>query len=175
VEGKRVIRSLDGVAPKIHPSAFVSEAAYIVGDVEIGERSSIWPGVVIRADNGRIVIGPGTCIQDNSVVHGDDDVEIGANVVIGHRVLCHAGIVGDGALIGNGAIVNDGVRIGAGSLIASGAMVVERVEIPPESMVLGVPAKVRGKVAERHTELIRMTAAHYVAKGERFKGQGNLE
>ena len=170
-----MIRSLDGVAPKIHPSAFVSEAAYIVGDVEIGERSSIWPGVVIRADNGRIVIGPGTCIQDNSVVHGDDDVEIGANVVIGHRVLCHAGVVGDGSLIGNGAIVNDGVRIGAGSLIASGAMVVERVEIPPESMVLGVPAKVRGMVAERHTELIRMTAAHYVAKGERFKGQGNLE
>ncbi len=170
-----MIRSLDGIAPRIHPTAFVSETAYVVGDVEIGERSSVWPGAVIRADNGRIVIGPDTCIQDNSVVHGDDDVAIGANVVIGHRVICHAGYVGDGALIGNGAVVNDGVRIGEGSLIASGAMVIERMEIPPGSMVLGVPAKVRGEVAERHSDLIRRTAAHYVAKGKRYKAQGGLE
>ena len=81
--GGNLIKSLDGKSPQVHPSAFVSEAAYVIGDVEIGEGSSIWPGVVIRADMGKIKIGSNTCIQDNSVVHGDADVEIGNRVVIG--------------------------------------------------------------------------------------------
>ena len=170
-----MIRSLDGVAPRIHPSAFVSEFAYVIGDVEIGESSSVWPGTVIRADAGRIAIGSRTCIQDNSVLHGDADVEIGDGVVIGHRVLCHAGVVGDGALIGNGAVVNDGAEIGAGSLVASGAMVIERMKIPPGSMVVGVPARIRGPVQERHTRMIAATAAGYAEKAERYKRQGALE
>ena len=170
-----MIRSLDGVMPQIHHTAFVSESAYVVGDVEIGENSSVWPGTVIRADNGKISIGANTCIQDNSVVHGDDDVTIGDNVAIGHRVMCHAGSVGEGTLIGNGAVVNDGAEIGEGSLIASGAMVIERMQIPPRSMVLGVPAKIRGEVANRHSQLIQSTVDHYVLKGQRYKRQGDLE
>ena len=140
-----MIRSLDGKSPKIHPTAFISETAYIVGDVEIGEGSSIWPGAVIRADAGKIVIGRFTCIQDNSVVHGDDDVHIGDRVVIGHRVLCHAKTVGDGALIGNGCIVNDGAEIGEGSLVGSGAMLIENTKVPAGAMAVGVPGRVRGR------------------------------
>ena len=114
-----MIRALDGIMPKIHDSAFVSEFAYVIGDVEIGPGSSIWPGTVIRADMGAIKIGKFTCIQDNSVVHGDSDVLIGDNVVIGHRVLCHAAIIETRCLIGNGAVLNDGVKIGTGSLVGS--------------------------------------------------------
>ena len=167
-----VIRELDGKKPRIHPTAFVSEAAYVVGDVEVGAGSSVWPGTVIRADAGIIKIGSNTCIQDGSVVHADDDAFIGDNVVIGHQVLCHAKRVGEWSLIGNGASVNDGVEIGEGSLVASGAAVIERMVIPPGSLVLGVPARVRGGLQDRHRELIRMTVEEYIEKGARFKSNG---
>ena len=170
-----MIRSLDGVTPKIHPTAFVSEFAYVIGDVEIGESSSIWPGAVVRADTGRISIGKYTCVQDNSVVHGDADVAIGDNVVIGHRVLCHAKTVGDRVLIGNGTTVNDGVEIGEDSLLASGSMVLDNMEIPARSLVVGVPGRVRGQVEERHVELIKNYCEIYIQKTERYRRQGNLE
>ena len=96
-----LIRNLGDKKPLVHPSAFISEAAYVVGDVEIGEGSSIWPGTVIRGDSGKVTIGKYTNIQDNSVVHGDDDVEIGDYVTIGHRVLCQAKYIGNLSLIGN--------------------------------------------------------------------------
>ena len=128
-----MIRSLDGKMPKVHPTAFVSEFAYVVGDVEIGEGSSIWPGAVVRADSGKITIGKQTCIQDNSVVHGDADVVIGDNVVVGHGAVCHARKVGDRVLVGNGATVNDGVEIGEDSLIAAGAVVLDKTVVPAGS------------------------------------------
>ena len=104
-----MIRSLDGISPQIHPTAFVSEAAYVVGDVVIGEGSSVWPGSVVRGDMGRVTIGKYTNVQDNSVVHCDTDTTIGDYVTIGHRVVCHAKSVGDRSLLGNGSVVNDGV------------------------------------------------------------------
>ena len=170
-----MIRALDGKSPDIHPTAFVSEAAYVIGDVEIGEGSSIWPGAVVRADAGKITIGKYTNIQDNSVVHGDADVVIGNRVVVGHKVLCHARIVGDRVLIGSGSTVNDGVQIGEGSLIAAGAMLVEGMVVPPESMVVGIPGRIRGNVQERHDEVISATCDAYVEKAQRYKGQGDLE
>ena len=170
-----MIRSLDGKSPKIHPGAFVSEAAYLVGQIEVGEGSSIWPGTVIRADKGKITIGRNTCIQDNSVIHGDADVLIGDGVVIGHRVMCHAKVVGDRSLIGNGAVVNDGVEIGPDSLVASGAMLIERMQVPSKSMVVGVPGKVRGEIQERHLDLIRGTSEHYVEKAALYRREGNLQ
>ena len=170
-----MIRELDGKRPVIHPTAFVSESAYIIGDVEIGEGSSVWPGVVIRADMGKIAIGRHTCIQDNSVVHGDADVAIGDRVVIGHNVMCHANRVGDRALIGNGATVNDGVQIGEDSLVASGATLIDNMVVPASSLVFGVPGRVLRTVSERHAELIRTTCDHYVEKAQRYKRQGNLE
>ena len=169
-----MIRSLDGITPKIHPTAFVSEAAYIIGDVEIGEGSSVWPGTVIRADAGKIVVGNFTCIQDNSVVHGDADVHIGNNVVIAHRVICHAKTVNDRVLIGNGATVNDGVNVGEDSLLASCTMVLENTNIPPKSLVVGVPGKIRGDVQERHTNLIKYTCESYIALAKQYRSQPDL-
>ena len=170
-----MIRSLDGVSPRIHPTAFVSEFAYVIGDVEIGAGSSVWPGAVVRADMGSIAIGERTCVQDNSVVHGDADVVIGSDVVIGHRALCHARTVGDRVLIGNGATVNDGVEIGEDSLLASGTMVVDNMVVPARSIVAGLPGRVRGEVEERHLELIGWYRDIYVEKTERYKRQGLLE
>ena len=170
-----MIRSLDGVTPRVHPTAFVSEAAYVIGDVEIGEGSSIWPGAVVRADMGKITIGRHTCVQDNSVVHGDADVVIGDDTVIGHRALCHAKEVGDRVLIGNGATVNDGVVIGDDVVLASGTMIVDNMSIPARSIVMGVPGRVRGQVQQRHIELIKFYGDIYVQKAERYKRQGDLE
>ena len=169
-----MIRSLDGIFPKIHPTAFISEFAYVIGDVEIGEGSSVWPGAVIRADMGKITIGKFTCVQDNSVVHGDNDVVIGDNAVIGHRVLCHAKNVGDRVLIGNGATVNDGVEIGDDCVLASGTTVLDNMEIPARSIVMGVPGRVRGEIEDRHVELTKYYCDIYIHKAQRYRNQGNL-
>lgn len=166
------IRGLNGKTPRIHPTAFISEAAYVVGDVEIGEGSSVWPGAVVRADSGSIVIGKRTCIQDNSVVHGDADVAIGDDVVIGHRVLCHAKTVGSGTLLGNGCVVNDGVVIGAESLIGAGAMVVDGMEIPPRSVAVGVPARVRRPVTDDDLARIKTYRDIYIRNTAAYKREG---
>ncbi len=170
-----MIRTLGDKTPKIHPTAFISEFAYVIGDVEIGEGSSVWPGAVVRADMGRIVIGNHTNVQDNSVVHGDADVEIGDYVTIGHKVLCHAKTVGDRAVIGNGATLNDGVEIGEYSLIASGTMLVDNVQIPPRSLVVGSPGKVLREVGERHLERMKWYCDVYMEKTKKYKAQGDLE
>lgn len=170
-----MIRSWNGKMPQVHPTAFVSEAAYVVGEVEIGENSSVWPGTVIRGDTGKITIGKNTGIQDNSVVHSDEPAFIGDNVSIGHSVVCHATGVGDFVLIGNGAVVNGGAEIGAYSVIAAGAVVLENAKIPPRSFVVGVPAQVKGPVTERHIEMIKGVGEHYVERARSYKAQGNLE
>ena len=153
----------------------MSEFAYVIGDVVIGEGSSIWPGAVVRGDSGRIVIGKDTCVQDNSVVHGDADVVVGDRVVVGHKVLCHAKSVGDRCLLGSGAIVNDGVEIGEDSLIASAAMVVENMKIPPRSLVVGLPGRVKGTVKEHHTQQIKWLCDSYIEKTRTYKRDGSLE
>ena len=170
-----MIRSLGGKTPSIHPTAFISEAAYIVGDVEIGEGSSIWPGTVIRGDTGKITIGKFTNVQDNSVLHGDDDVVIGDNVTIGHRVMCHGRNIGNMVLIGNGAILNDGVLVGEESVIGSGSMILENMDIPEKSIVVGMPGRVRGTVKEKHVDMIDRIAAGYAIKARKYKSEGNLE
>ncbi len=175
MKGDNVIRSLDGISPRIHPTAYISEAAYVVGDVEIGEGSSLWPGAVVRADMGKITIGKFTCVQDNSVVHGDNDVVIGDNVVIGHMVLCHAKTVGDRALLGNGSTINDGVEIGEDCVLASGTVVLDNMEIPARSIVVGIPGRVRGEIQQRHAELSKYYCDIYIHKAERYKRQGNME
>ena len=170
-----MIRSLDGIAPRVHPTAFVSEFAYVIGDVEIGEGSSIWPGALVQSDGGTIIIGKYTSVQDNSMIHGDAGVVIGDRVVIGHLVVCDAKRVADRVLIGSGAKVYGGVEIGEDSLVASGAIVSENMIIPPLSLVVGVPGRIKGTVAERHTKTIKSLCDSYIHKTERYKRQGNLE
>ncbi len=167
-----MIRSLRGKTPVIHPTAFISEAAYVVGDVEIGENSSVWPGTVIRGES-KIVIGKNTCVQDNSTIHSERrGATIGDFVVIGHNVMCHAAIVGNGAALGNGAIVNSDAEIGDYCVIAAGAVVRDGDKIPANTLAVGVPAVVKGPVAEQHAERFRWTAAHYVELGQEYKAAG---
>ena len=170
-----LIKTLEDKTPLVHPTAFVSEAAYVVGDVEIGEGSSIWPGTVIRGDMGKVKIGKYTNIQDNSVVHGDDDVEIGDYVIVGHRVMCHAKYIGDQSLIGNGAIINDGVIIGKNSVVGSGTMVLENMDIPERSIVVGMPGRVRGEIQQKHLDLQVELADIYSNQAKRYKKEGTLE
>jgi carbonic anhydrase/acetyltransferase-like protein (isoleucine patch superfamily) len=169
------VRSLGGKTPQIDPSAFVSEAAYIVGDVVIGPRSSIWPGAVIRADSGQIRIGEGSNVQDNAVLHADADASIGDGVTIGHGVVCHARTIGNGCLIGNGAVLNDGVELGENCLVAAGATVTENQQFPDRSLIRGVPGKAIGTIRDRHAELQKYAAEAYVRRIPRYKGEGDLE
>ena len=117
------LRSFNGKSPRVHPTAFVSEAAYVVGDVEIGPYSSIWPGTIIRANVNKIVIGAYVDIQDNCMVHSDSDAYYGDYVTLGHHVMCHAKTVETHSLIGNGAVVNGEAEIGEYSIIAAGSVV----------------------------------------------------
>ncbi len=168
-----MIRSFQGKTPKIHPTAWVSEAAYVIGDVEIGEYSSVWPGTVIRGDTIKITLGAYVDIQDNCVVHADDDAYYGDYVTLGHGVTCHAGRIDTHCLIGNGATLNDGVVLGEYSIVASGAVVLERKEFPANSFVAGVPASAReNPTEERHHQMIRRTAESYARKAQLFKAEG---
>lgn len=163
------IRSLDGKTPRIHETAYVSEAAYVIGDVEVGAHSSVWPGAVIRADSGVIRIGEGTNVQDNSVLHADDDAFIGDGVTIGHGVVCHARQIGDGSLVGNGAVLNDGVVLGKGCLVAAGSTLTENTEIEDGMIVRGTPGKAVGRLRDRHKELLERAANSYVNRIPRYK------
>ncbi|HLF78647.1 MAG TPA: gamma carbonic anhydrase family protein [Dehalococcoidia bacterium] len=167
-----MIRSLGDRTPVIHPTAFVSEFAYVVGDVEIGEGSSVWPGAVIRGES-KIVIGRFTCIQDNTTIHAERrGAKIGDYVVMGHNVMCHAAVIEDGAALGNGAIVNSDAEIGAYSVIASGAVVLDGKKVPARTLMIGVPAVAKGEVPEQHAERFRWTAEHYAELGAEYKAAG---
>jgi carbonic anhydrase/acetyltransferase-like protein (isoleucine patch superfamily) len=166
------IRSVDGHTPVIHPDAFVSETAYVVGNVEIGAFSSVWPGSVIRGES-KIVIGRNVCVQDGSVIHAEvAGAVIGDDVTIGHRVMCHAERIGDGATLANGCVVNAGAIIGAGAVVASGAVVVDNAEVPENTIVVGVPAVAKGTVAGKHVERFKLTVRHYVELGQMYKAAG---
>ena len=164
-----MIRSFDGHTPKIHPTAFVSEAAYVVGEVEIGPRSSVWPGAVIRGDHGLIQIGSDTNIQDNSVVHSDAAAKIEDSVTIGHRVVCHAKYVGSNVLLGNGGVLNDGVIIEKHSIVAAGSVVLENHTVKSGTIWAGVPAKLRGRMMEKHYKYIEDASSNYVSLGAAYK------
>ncbi len=137
-----MIRSLKDKTPVVHPSAYVNEAAYVVGDVEIGEGATVWPCAVLRGD-GKIRIGRDTHVQDGTVVHSGTLAEIGDSVNVGHSVVIHDVKIGDGSLIGNNATVLSQVEIGHHCLVAANAMVRQGTKAPPYSFVVGVPAEVR--------------------------------
>ena len=138
-----MIRSLGDKAPKIDPTAWVNEFAYVVGDVEIGPESSVWPAAVIRGDSAYIKIGRGTQVQDGSVIHSNRGTSIGDHVNIGHAVVIHADKIGNHCLIGNNATVLEGVEIGDYCIVGANAMVKAETKIPSGSFVIGVPAVVR--------------------------------
>ena len=160
-----MIRPFRGVSPKIAASCYIDPSAQVIGDVEIGERSSVWPNVTIRADVHSVRIGTESNVQDNSVIHVEHEIYptiIGDRVTVGHSVTLHGCVIEDDCLIGIGAIVLNGARIGKGSVIAAGALVPERMEVPPGSMVMGMPAKVKRELRPDEVERFRENAQNYV-------------
>ena len=149
-----------GKTPRIHETAFIADTAVLIGDVEIGEDSSIWFGAVLRGDINRILIGKRTSIQDNSVIHVDTDkpTTVGDDVTVGHGAILHGCTIGNAVLIGMGAIVLDGAEIGDCCVVAAGAVVRERDKIPPGTLVAGIPAM--PKRSKLDDEVKRMLITH---------------
>jgi len=147
----------------LHPTVFVAPGGVLLGDVTLGQHSSVWFNTVIRGDSAPVVVGDYTNIQDNSVVHEDEDLptHIGSRVTIGHRAIVHGCVIESECLIGMGAVILSGARIGKGSLIGASSLVRENQVIPPDSLVVGSPAKVLGTASPKHRDAIRNGAYHY--------------
>lgn len=154
-------------------SAWIAPTATVVGNVHLGEQSSVWFGAVIRGDCEPVTIGPRTNVQDLACLHADPGLPcvVGANVTIGHAAIVHGAIVEDDVLIGIRATILNGARIGKGSLIGAAALVTENAVIPPNSLVLGVPGKVVRQLTEADTERIRRGSQHYVEAAEAFRNE----
>lgn len=157
----------DAYHPEIDPSAFVHDEAIVIGRVRLGARVSVWPTAVIRADSEVVSIGAESNVQDGAVLHADPGFPaiVGERVAIGHRAIVHGATVEDDCLIGMGAIVLNGARVGRGSLIGAGAVCREGMEIPPNSVVLGVPARVARETTEEMRERIAKTVRAYLELG----------
>lgn len=170
-----MIRKFRDQAPQVAPSAYVDQAANVIGAVAIGARSSIWPTVTLRGDLEPITVGEDTNIQDGSVVHTDIGFPtvIGDRVSVGHSAVIHGCVLEDDCLIGIGAIVLTGARIGRGSVVAAGALVPEGMQVPADTLVMGTPAKPRRAVSEQERTRFQGGVANYVRRGQEFLAQAN--
>ena len=169
----------EGKKPRIHKTAFVHPTATVIGDVSVGERSSIWPGAVIRADFSSVKIGRYTCIQDNAIIHPSDTyegkipkyipVKVGGHVIVGHGALLHGCTVADNCIVGAGSIVFNGARVGEGSLVGMGSVVLANVEVPPSTVVVGIPARPLRRLTDEEFRRIRVQAENYAKLAKRYK------
>ena len=166
-----MIRSFKGKTPRIHPTAFISESCYIVGDVEIGQNSSVWPGAVIRGDYGRITIGKNTVIQDNCVIHTDDFLDIGDNVQVTHSVVIHGHYVGNNVIVGTHSTILESACIGSFCLIAANALVLANTQVPDNSLVVGVPGQVKA-LQPHHRRRLENPTELYLRNAREFKEAG---
>ena len=160
-----MIRPHRGRTPRIPASAFVDDSAQVIGDVEIGEESSVWMCVVIRGDVNWIRIGRRSNVQDGTVVHvmtKTHPTTIGDNVTIGHGAIVHGCTIEDQCLIGMGAILLNGAHVGSGSIVAAGTLLVEGMKVPPRSLVMGSPGKVKRSLTDAEVADIQAYADRYV-------------
>jgi carbonic anhydrase/acetyltransferase-like protein (isoleucine patch superfamily) len=161
-----VIRTFQGVTPAVAASAYVDESAQIIGDVTVGDESSVWMNAVVRGDVNAIRVGRRTNLQDGTIVHVMRDPShqtvVGDEVTVGQGVVLHGCTVEDCCLIGMGAILLNGCRVGAGSLVAAGTLVPEGAVIPPGSLVVGSPGRVRRQLTAEELAFIRQSADNYV-------------
>jgi carbonic anhydrase/acetyltransferase-like protein (isoleucine patch superfamily) len=167
-----LISKFNGTRPKIHDSVFIAENATVIGDVEIGDDSSVWFGSVIRGDVNYTRIGARTNIQDLTVIHVTSNTHpaiIEDEITVGHRVVLHGCHVESGCLIGIGAIVLDGVRIGARSLVAAASLVTPGTIIPPKSLVMGSPARVKRGLTEDELMYLDQSWRNYVELKNKYK------
>ncbi|MGI8710325.1 MAG: gamma carbonic anhydrase family protein [Acidimicrobiales bacterium] len=165
------VYALGNQVPTIHPDAYVAAEAVIIGSVTIGSESSVWPGAVLRGDDGRILIGARTSIQDGAVVHTThfQPTTVGDECVIGHLAHLEGCIIGDGALVGSGSIVLHNAVVETGALVGAGAVVSGGTVVPAGAMALGVPAKIRPDAVT--PEMISLGMASYVDRGHRYRAE----
>jgi len=173
-----MIRAFDGKRPRIAESAYVNEAAYVMGDVEIGEGSNIWPGAVIRGDFGRIRIGRNVSVEDNCVIHSgtpspaSGDVEIGDRVLIGHGAVLNCRRIGSDVLIGMNATVLHDAEVGSECIVAAGCLVGQGMIVPDRSLVVGVPGKIKGPPTEGQLWWVREGYKEYNDLVRRYRSEG---
>lgn len=170
-----MVEKLDDLTPKIDESAFVHASAVVIGDVVVGVDCSIWPNATLRGDEGRIVIGDGTNIQDGCTLHmtgGRTDTLVGARVTVGHNTILHGCTIGDDCLVGMGSLVMDDAVVGAGSYIGAGTLIPPGKIIPPGSMVYGNPYRVVRPVSAKDTEWIAHAWVHYRDNARRYQARG---
>ncbi len=164
-----------GISPRLHPSALVLEGGRVIGDVELGEGSSVWPGAVVRGDVHHVRIGARTNLQDGVVVHvttGTHPTHVGDDVTVGHKAVLHGCTIEDRCLIGIGAVVLDGARVGPDAMVGAGALVTPGTVVPPGTLVLGAPARVRRALTDEEKAGLRESAAHYVELAARYRAEG---
>jgi gamma-carbonic anhydrase len=160
-----MILPFNEIHPSIHETAFIADSAAVIGDVHIGEDSSVWFGSVIRGDVNYIRIGPRTNIQELTVIHVTTDTHttvLEDEITVGHRVVLHGCHVESGCLIGIGSVLLDGVRVGARSLVAAGSLVAPGTIIPPRSLVMGSPARVKRELTEDELACLDRSWRSYV-------------
>ncbi|MBD7996731.1 gamma carbonic anhydrase family protein [Arthrobacter sp. Sa2CUA1] len=158
------IVTLRGKTPVTDSSVFLAPTASLIGDVELGAGASAFYGVCVRGDSNSIRVGAGTNLQDNVVLHADPGfpTTVGERVSVGHNAVVHGCTVEDDCLIGMSATIMNGAVIGAGSLVAAGAVVLEGTQVPPRSLVAGVPAKVRRALTDEEFASVQRNAEHYL-------------
>lgn len=163
------IYALGDLVPDIDPTAFVHPDAVVIGDVVLGEDSSVWPGAILRGDTGGIRIGARTSVQDGSVLHCTPELPtvVGDDCVIGHIVHLEGCVIEDEALVGNGAIVLHQAVVRTRSLVGANALVPAKMEVPTGQMALGIPAKLRD--GRPGTDLVKLNADIYVERGRLYK------
>ena len=166
-----MIRSYKSIAPKVPETCYVDTSAQIIGDVELGEHTSVWMNAVLRGDVYAIRVGHYSNIQDCSVLHGMKQkygVFIGDYVTVGHSVTLHGCTVEDRCLIGMGAVILNGARIGAGSIIAAGTLIPEGAIVEPNSLWMGFPGKFRRHLEAKDQEMILLHAQNYLGYKETY-------
>ena len=169
-----MIKPFGNTNPKIHQTAFITDDAIVIGDVEIGEDASIWFGSIVRGDVNYIRIGARTNIQDSTVIHVSSKTHstvLEEEITVGHRVTLHGCYVERGSLIGIGSIILDGARIGKQSLVAAGSLVTPGTVIPPRSLVMGAPAKVKRLLTADELSKLDLSWQNYVELSRRYRSE----
>ena len=156
-----MIQEFDGKFPVIAKSAFISDSAVIIGDVEIGEGSSVWPGAVIRGDVGKIIVGSNCHVEDNCVLHSATGLTIEDNVIIGHGAVVHCSRIGFQSLIGSNATVLDDTEIADYCMIGAGSLVSAGMVLPSRSLAFGMPARIKGEISQEQLNRLISGAKYY--------------
>jgi carbonic anhydrase/acetyltransferase-like protein (isoleucine patch superfamily) len=167
-----MLRSYNGISPRVHSTCYVDQSAQLIGDVELGEHASVWMNAVLRGDVSSIRVGANSNVQDCCVLHGMKDkysVNVGEWVTVGHSVTLHGCTVHDRCLIGMGAVILNNAKIGGGSIIAAGTVIPENTEVAPQSLWMGVPGKFKKKLDADAQEVIMRYAKNYLGYTEEYR------